>query len=424
MPSTTSARTVILGTGGTIAGRSQAASDNVGYRAGEVSVADLLAAVPALAGHALEARQLAQVDSKDMDHGLWQGLAQAVAEALAREDVQGVVITHGTDTLEETAWFLHRVLAPTKSVVLTAAMRPASALMPDGPQNLPPFTAGAHIDLRLPGGLVRQYSLSNVPADGGRYVLGVLREPASRGGSAAVHQALPEGAVVEVSPPRNHFGLAEAAEQHLLLAGGIGITPLLCMAERLAVAGADFRLHYATRSRARTAFAERIAQAGFAPRVQFHFDDGAPAQRLDIEAVLKDAHPGTHLYVCGPQGFMDAVLGAARRRGWPEAELHYEFFGAAPVDAAGNRAFEVQLASSGRVIPVAADRSVVQALAEAGVTVMTSCEQGVCGTCLTRVIDGQPEHRDQYLTPEEQAANDQFLPCCSRAKSARLVLDL
>lgn len=136
MPSTTSARTVILGTGGTIAGRSRAASDNVGYRAGEVSVADLLAAVPALAGHALEARQLAQIDSKDMDHGLWQVLARAVADALAREDVQGVVITHGTDTLEETAWFLHRVLAPTKPVVLTAAMRPASALMPDGPQNL------------------------------------------------------------------------------------------------------------------------------------------------------------------------------------------------------------------------------------------------------------------------------------------------
>lgn len=136
MPSTTSARTVILGTGGTIAGRSRAASDNVGYRAGEVSVADLLAAVPALAGHALEARQLAQIDSKDMDHALWQDLAQAVAEELAREEVKAVVITHGTDTLEETAWFLHRVLAPTKPVVLTAAMRPASALMPDGPQNL------------------------------------------------------------------------------------------------------------------------------------------------------------------------------------------------------------------------------------------------------------------------------------------------
>ena len=140
--------------------------------------------------------------------------------------------------------------------------------------------------------------------------------------------------------------------------------------------------------------------------------------------LFKEGDEGEHVYVCGPKGFMDAVLGTARAAGWPEAQLHYEFFGAAPVDAGGDQAFEVQLASSGRVVVVPAGQSVVQALAAVGIEVLTSCEQGVCGTCLTRVLDGQPEHRDQYLTPEEQAAGDQFLPCCSRARSPRLVLDL
>ncbi len=158
--------------------------------------------------------------------------------------------------------------------------------------------------------------------------------------------------------------------------------------------------------------------------MHFHFDDGATAQKLDIGALLETPEAGTHVYVCGPKGFMDAVLGTARARGWPEAQLHYEFFAADVAPRLGDGAFEVQLASSGRVVVVPQERSVTQALAEAGVEVPTSCEQGVCGTCLTRVIAGVPDHRDVYLTPEEQAANDQFTPCCSRAKSARLVLDL
>ena len=164
--------------------------------------------------------------------------------------------------------------------------------------------------------------------------------------------------------------------------------------------------------------------APFAPQVHFHFDDGTAVQKLDIAALLAAPAPGQHVYVCGPQGFIEAVLSTARARGWAEAQLHCEFFGAAPPPPGGDNAFEVMIASSGRVVPVAAGRTVVQALADAGVTVLTSCEQGVCGTCLTRVIDGQCDHRDQYLTPEEQAANALFLPCCSRAKSKRLVLDL
>ena len=289
---------------------------------------------------------------------------------------------------------------------------------------LPAFAAGSHIDVQVPGGLTRQYSLCNDPTEGHRYLIGVLRDPASRGGSAAMHERLAEGDTLTISAPKNHFPLAHDAKRHLLLAGGIGITPILCMAERLAITGADFELHYCTRSRERTAFHGRIAASAFAQRVHFHFDDGATVQKLDIAALLETPQAGTHLYVCGPKGFMDAVLGGARAGGWPEAQLHYEFFGAEVAPQAGDGAFEVMLASSGRVVMVPKDRSVVQALAAAGIEVQTSCEQGVCGTCLTRVLEGEPEHRDMYLTPEEQAANELFTPCCSRAKSARLVLDL
>ena len=289
---------------------------------------------------------------------------------------------------------------------------------------LPAFTAGAHLDVQVPGGPTRQYSLCNSPAETHRYLIAVLHEAASRGGSAGMHERVREGDLLEVSLPRNHFALAEDATSHVLLAGGIGVTPILAMAERLHALGADFAMHYCTRTRARTAFAERLARAPFAARVQLHLDDGEAAQRLDLAALLQAPVPGRHLYVCGPQGFMDAVLGTARKQGWPEAQLHYEFFSAAPVDTTGDRGFEVQLARSGRVVPIPAGRSVVHVLADAGVFIATSCEQGVCGTCLTRVIDGLPDHRDQYLTPEEQAAGDQFLPCCSRARTARLVLDL
>ena len=289
---------------------------------------------------------------------------------------------------------------------------------------LPAFGAGAHIDVQLPGGLTRQYSLCNDPQETHRYLIAVLRDPASRGGSAAMHDAVAVGQLLQISPPKNHFALAHGANRSLLLAGGIGITPLLCMAERLAQTGADFELHYCTRSLARTAFAGRIKAAAFADSVHLHFDDGATAQKLDIAAQLGRPREGEHVYVCGPKGFMDAVLGTARAAGWPEARLHFEFFGADAAATTGDVAFEVQLASSGRVVPVTAGQTVVQALADAGIDVMTSCGQGVCGTCLTGVLAGQPEHRDLYLTPEEQAVNDQFLPCCSRARSARLVLDI
>ncbi|GAB3626199.1 PDR/VanB family oxidoreductase [Pandoraea terrae] len=294
---------------------------------------------------------------------------------------------------------------------------------PDG-RELPAFDAGAHIDVHVPGGLVRQYSLCNAPHERSRYRIAVLREAQSRGGSAGMHDAVREGDEIRIGVPRNHFALASGAGRHLLLAGGIGLTPLLCMAEHLARTGGAFEMHYCTRSRSRAAFLERIANSAWAEHVQYHFDDEDDAQRLRADALLAQARRDTHLYVCGPQGFMNAMLDTARAHGWPEDRLHYEFFAAPAAGASHDAAFEVRLARSGRTVLIPADCTVTKALADAGVDVPVSCEQGICGTCITRVLEGEPDHRDLYLAPEEQARNDQFLPCCSRAKSRQLVLDL
>jgi vanillate monooxygenase ferredoxin subunit len=293
---------------------------------------------------------------------------------------------------------------------------------PDG-SALPAFSAGSHIDVQRPGGLTRQYSLCNDAAEKHRYRIAVLRDAGSRGGSAAMHDAVKEGDTLLISRPRNHFPLVHA-QRTLLFAGGIGVTPLLAMAQRLATLGADFTLHYCTRSPGRTAFRHDIAAAAFAPSVQFHFDDGDPAQKLDLDRALGAPQAGTHIYVCGPTGFIDAVVKAADRLGWSKEQVHLEYFGAAPQDTAGDRAFQVKIASSGAVYDVPADRSVVQALQSHGIEILTSCEQGVCGTCITRVLQGECDHRDLYFTDEEKAANDQFTPCCSRSKTKVLVLDL
>lgn len=231
--------------------------------------------------------------------------------------------------------------------------------------------------------------------------------------------------MLQISTPRNHFRLDASAPHSLLLAGGIGITPILCMAEALAARGAAFSMHYCTRSRQRTAFAGRIAASKFARAVHVHTDD-APVPEFDLPAIIAAAPEGTHIYVCGPAGYIDAVLAAAQLQGWPESRLHYERFSASPQVSTDtdDGPFQVRIASTGQTVTVDAGHTVVQALAEQGIDVLTSCEQGVCGTCLTRVLEGEPEHRDSYLTAEEQAANDQFLPCCSRSRSPLLVLDL
>lgn len=293
-----------------------------------------------------------------------------------------------------------------------------------GESVMPSFSAGSHIDVYLPNGLVRQYSLCNHPDERHRYQIGVLLDPNSRGGSLCMHEAVSEGSPLRISEPRNLFPLEHEAAYSLLFAGGIGITPILCMAERLANAGKAFELHYCGRSAAGMAFVERLRESGFAASVHLHMDDGEAAQRLNTAQVLADANPTHHVYVCGPTGFMEHVLGTAREQGWQDAQLHREYFTVAQADAADSASFEVQLASSGRCLQVPADRSVAEVLLDAGVDVPLSCEQGICGTCITRVLEGVPDHRDMFMTEAEHARNDQFTPCCSRAKSARLILDL
>ncbi|MDH4393884.1 MAG: PDR/VanB family oxidoreductase [Aquabacterium sp.] len=311
-----------------------------------------------------------------------------------------------------------------------AALRPAAddivelTLEPLPGQTLPPCSAGAHVDLHLPGGIVRPYSLCNDPAERTRYVFGVLRESASRGGSKAVHEALQVGQQLRTSLPKNNFALHAGAAPALLLAGGIGVTPLLGMARQLAREGRPFVLHYAGRTRRRMAFLAEMLQAGLLLPAHLHVDDEGTAP--DLAQVLRTQAAGTELYVCGPTGFMDAVDASAQALAWPAARLHRERFSAAPVDqaASADRAFDIQIAGTGQIVPVPVGCTAAAALQAAGLPLYTSCEQGVCGTCLTRVLDGEPEHRDQYLTPEEQAANDQFLPCCSRARGGRLVIEL
>ncbi|MEY4710706.1 MAG: hypothetical protein RIS88_156, partial [Pseudomonadota bacterium] len=268
---------------------------------------------------------------------------------------------------------------------------------------LPAFSAGSHIDVHLPGAIVRQYSLCNDEQETHRYRIAVLRDPASRGGSIAMHDRVKAGDTLTISAPRNHFPLMSSPFS-LLLAGGIGITPLLCMAQRLAATDRDFRLHYCTRSVSRTAFRDRVA--AFGDRARLHLDDGDAAQKLDLPAALAAAPAGSRLYVCGPSGFIEFVVSTAKAAGWPADHIHLEYFGAAPQDTLGDQAFELRLASTGKTYTVPADQTVIAALQAQGVEVLVSCEQGVCGTCLTRVLEGEVDHRDQYLTDGEKACHD------------------
>jgi vanillate O-demethylase ferredoxin subunit len=305
-----------------------------------------------------------------------------------------------------------------QDIVSFELMNPAGA-------PLPPFEAGSHLLVECAPGVVRSYSLCNPPVERHRYVLAVLREPESRGGSNAVHGQWRVGQTVRVSRPRNHFPLVADRGRVLLLAGGIGITPLLAMAEQLAAQGRPFELHYCTRSTARTAFAERIRSSAFAASVTFHHDDGPAGQTFDAVRVIGAAAAGDHLYACGPSGFLSHVMGTAQRLGWPAAQLHQEVFQAeVPLAVAGDTAFELVIANRGVSVQVPVGQTALEALRAAGIDVMSSCEQGVCGACLLGVTEGRPDHRDQYLTDGDRARNDCFTPCCSRSLTQRLVIEV
>jgi vanillate monooxygenase ferredoxin subunit len=287
---------------------------------------------------------------------------------------------------------------------------------------LPPFEAGSHIDLHLGETLVRQYSLCGNPRDLSRYRLGVLLEAQSRGGSRAVHEQLLPGTRALISLPRNNFRLVENAAHSILMAGGIGITPMLSMAWRLAELHVSFDLHYCTRSLTRTAFQHLLGEHPFAGHLTLHLDDDPQAEKFDPARQMGEPDSGKQLYVCGPGGFMSYVIGAAERLGWAAQNVHREYFSSA-VDVTGG-GFRVRAVRSGIEVAVAPDRTIAQVLIENGVDVPLSCESGVCGTCLTRVLEGRPDHRDLYQTDEEKSSNTQMTLCCSRSRTALLVLDL
>lgn len=284
--------------------------------------------------------------------------------------------------------------------------------------DLPAWEPGAHVDLVVGDDLVRQYSLSGDPTDRTSYRVGVLREPAGRGGSAAVHETLRPGSRVEVRGPRNHFVLVPSA-RYVFIAGGIGITPILPMIRAAEAAGADWTLAYGGRTRSTMAFLDELEAHGDQVTVWPQDEHG----HLDLDGLLGTPADDTLVYVCGPTPLLDAV--EARCLGWPKGALHLERFTAKDVGAPVlDEPFEIELARSGRVLAVPLDRTVVDVLDDAGITVLTSCGEGTCGTCETKVLDGIPDHRDSVLTDEEQERNDCMMVCVSRSCTARLVLDL
>ena len=301
-------------------------------------------------------------------------------------------------------------------------------------KELPPFTAGAHIDFHFRDGSVRQYSLCNDPAERHRYLISILREEQGRGGSQALHERLHVQRLVSVGHPRNNFPLVGNANRTLLLAGGIGITPFMPMLYELRRTGREFVLHYCTRSPIHTAFSDVLAPLVDEGRAFIHHDGGIPANGLDIKRVLEGCEEGTHLYYCGPPGFMATCRRASEH--WPENAVHWEYFtqDAAPKSAlsgpeleqAGAHAlglgFQVKVASTGAVHTVPDDKTIAEVLAEHGIAVETSCESGLCATCKVRYLKGEVDHRDLVMSREEQS---EFLTVCvSRAKSPMLVLDL
>lgn len=294
---------------------------------------------------------------------------------------------------------------------------------------LPKFEPGAHVDVQIPQtDWVRQYSMLNDPAHSDTYVLAIQQELHSRGGSRALIHHAQVGTRLNISTPKNRFQLHPQAPHHILIAGGIGITPLLSMAQALWRQQASFILHYSTRNRARTAFYEELSQAEFADQVRFYHDDYKGHIAFNLRLALEKIDPRAHIYVCGPATLIRAVLAGARVLGIPLEQVHYEYFsldGGAPTQhSRPNTPFEVVLSKSQQRVSVAADESIAEALERVGVPVLLSCREGVCGTCVTPVLDGIPDHRDHYLRPEEQASNRLITVCCSRAQTPTLWLDL
>ncbi len=293
---------------------------------------------------------------------------------------------------------------------------------------LPPFEAGAHIEVAAGDGIIRSYSLANDPRDADRYVIGVLREPDGRG-SGWLHGSVQVGDRLEIAGPRNAFPLQEGASQHVLVAGGVGITPIRSMIHRLQAIGAPFRVIYCTRSAADTAYRTELLE-GHGPRLLLHHDEGDASRSLDLAGLLRDYPDAAHAYVCGPRGLIQAARAASAH--WPAGTVHVELFASPPATPAipspatpeGDQPFEVVLARSGGMLHVPADKSILDVVLAAGIKTPYVCREGWCGNCQTALLGGKADHRDDILEDDEKAAQDTIHICISRAMPGeQLIID-
>ncbi|WP_271271620.1 PDR/VanB family oxidoreductase [Aliamphritea hakodatensis] len=287
---------------------------------------------------------------------------------------------------------------------------------------LPDFSAGAHIDVLLGNDLIRQYSLCSDPAERHHYRIAVLHEPDGRGGSDYMHRQLKAGDELKIHGPRNHFELDMSGDNYLLLAGGIGITPIMLMALQLQAAGKPFTLHYLCRTPEQAAFRHWLEET-FGSAVEFHYSYGDAAKRLDLRALFSLQNQPTRVYTCGSEGLLQAILDAAESL--PDIEVNFERFSAAPVaDDAVSEAFEIEIASSGETLQVGEAQTILEVLQDAGHEIETMCKEGLCGSCEVDLLEGEADHRDSVLNDAEKAEQNVLMVCCSRARTPRLKLDL
>lgn len=311
---------------------------------------------------------------------------------------------------------IHRVTTVVRQIEQLGGNVRAFELADPDDWDLPPYTAGAHIDVHLQSGRVRQYSLYGDPAERTRYRIAVQREDCGRGGSTELHETFKVGAVVPVSLPRNHFALAEAPH-HVMIAGGIGITPFLSMLATLETTDLSFELHYCSRSPSATPFLDQVARLSAQGKVHHHFSRGG--RRLDVSHLLSHIPLDTHVYCCGPGSLIEAVVAAAKAAGCDE-RVHLEFFSSAGAEDGAE--YEIELVRSGRIIPVGKGVTMLQALRSAGVELESSCEGGVCLECKTRYLAGSPIHRDLVMQAEDR--REFITPCVSGCATDKLFLDL
>jgi phthalate 4,5-dioxygenase reductase subunit len=288
-----------------------------------------------------------------------------------------------------------------------------------GGKPLPNFSAGAHITIQVPNGLRRKYSLCNDPAEHDRYLIAVKREANSRGGSAALIDDVRTGDELMVTAPVNDFELPPRAQDFLFIAGGIGITPIMAMIRQTLAEGKRFRLYYCTRSPETTAFREELSAPEFKDKVTIHYDYGDPAHSLNLRPILQERKNREHLYCCGPRPLMEAVRNMTDH--WSSAAVHFEAFSDAETHKPTDKPFKVRLARSGAVIEVPADKTILEALREYGLDVPSSCETGTCGTCRTKLLAGEADHRDLVLAEHERG--DNIMICVSRARSDEITID-